>query len=191
MLRAVYDACVLYPAALRDFLVWVAILGQHRNVVQAHWTAQIHDEWTRTVLASRPDLSRSQVNRTCELMNAAVADCLVSGYEGLIDTLTLPDPDDRHVLAAAIHARANLIVTFNLSDFPPAALVTHGVAAIHPDAFVLQLAAADEAAVIQAAREQRATLKRPPKTPEEFVATFEKQGVPQTAALLRDVLDQI
>ena len=183
---ALIDACVLYPAPLRDYFVRLA----QARLFQARWTDAIHDEWTRNLIADRSDLSAERLARTRNLMNQAVRDCLVTGYEHLIDTSTFPDPDDRHVLAAAIHARANLIVTFNLSDFPPTILAAHGTAAIHPDAFAVQLAAADETTVFQAAREQRATLKRPPKTPEEFVATLDQQGLPQTAALLRRALDQ-
>jgi hypothetical protein len=81
------------------------------GLVRARWTDAIHDEWIRKVLQNRPDLTAQQLARTRELMNRAVPDCLVSGYEKLIDKLELPDPDDRHVLAAAIHARANVIVT--------------------------------------------------------------------------------
>ncbi len=96
----VYDACVLYPAALRDFLMRLAIEG----VCSARWTARIHDEWTRNVLANLPDVRPAGLRRTRDLMDAHVLDCLVEGYEPLIETLTLPDPDDRHVLAAAVTA---------------------------------------------------------------------------------------
>lgn len=108
-----YDACVLYPAPLRDLLMHVAVTDLYR----AKWTDAIHDEWTRNVLENRPDLKPEQLQRTRELMNAHVRDCLVTGYETLIEAVTLPDPDDRHVLAAAIRAGADLIVTFNLGIF--------------------------------------------------------------------------
>ena len=54
-------------------------------------------------------------------MDEHVPDCLVTGYEPLISGLSLPDADDRHVLAAAIHVGASLIITYNLSDFPASA----------------------------------------------------------------------
>ncbi|MBX9626148.1 MAG: PIN domain-containing protein, partial [Gemmataceae bacterium] len=109
---AVYDACVLYPAPIRDLLVHLAVL----DVVAARWTDAIHDEWVESLLADRPDLTRGQLERTRALMNTHVRDCLVTGYEDLVPTLTLPDPDDRHVLAAAVRAGAGAIVTFNLAD---------------------------------------------------------------------------
>ena len=95
---ALYDACVLYPAPLRDLLMHLAMT----DLFRARWTDQIHDEWISNLSINRPDLKRRQLERTRRLMNAHVLDCLVTGYEGLIDKLKLPDPNDRHVLAAAI-----------------------------------------------------------------------------------------
>ena len=113
-ITAIYDANVLYPAPLRDLLIRLAQAG----LVRARWTDTIHDEWLRNVLKDNPRLSAERLARTRSLMNDAVRDCLVSGYEDLTATLSLPDPDDRHVLAAAIRARADVIVTYNLCDFP-------------------------------------------------------------------------
>jgi hypothetical protein len=90
-------------------------LATTTSLFQPRWSAEIHREWMNHVLANRPDLSMERIERTRTLMDANVEDCLVTGYEGLISGLTLPDPDDRHVLAAAIHARAILILTFNSS----------------------------------------------------------------------------
>lgn len=110
---AVYDACVLYPAPLRDLLLHLALTDLYR----ARWSERIHDEWMRSVLASRPDLSAEKLARTRSLMDSAVPDCLVTGFEGLIEHVSLPDPDDRHVLAAAIRCQAGVIVTYNTRDF--------------------------------------------------------------------------
>lgn len=95
---AVYDACVLYPAPLRDFLMWLALSGHFR----AKWSLEIHNEWKRNLLKNRPDLTAEQLDRTSELMDQALPDARLSGYEELIQGLTLPDVDDRDVLAAAI-----------------------------------------------------------------------------------------
>lgn len=120
MLRptVIYDACVLYPAPLRDFLLQLACEGLFR----ARWTHAIHEEWTRNLLKAHPDLNPKALARTCQLMDRAVPNALIKGHETLIEGLALPDPDDRHVLAAAIHGRAQMIVTFNLKDFPATAL---------------------------------------------------------------------
>lgn len=111
---ALYDACVLYPAPLRDLLLQLSL----SHLFRARWSASIHDEWIRNVLQDRPDLTSEQLNRTRSLMDAAVPDALVRGYAKLVATLELPDPEDRHVLVAAICGRCDVIVTFNLRDFP-------------------------------------------------------------------------
>ena len=183
----VYDACVLYPAPLRDLLVHLALV----DAVRAKWTDAIHDEWTRSVLADRPDLTAVQLQRTRDLMDSHVRDCLVSGYEELIPTLTLPDAGDRHVLAAAIHSGASTIVTFNLVDFPATILQPLGVEAIHPDVFVVQLIEESHHKVIEAVRRQRAMLRKPPKTVEEFLATLAQCQLPATAAALRQYAEQM
>ncbi|HVZ31726.1 MAG TPA: PIN domain-containing protein [Polyangiaceae bacterium] len=138
-LIVVYDACVLYPAPLRDLLLRIAVTG----LIRARWTERILDECFRNIVAARPELDPTALERTRELMNRAVPDCLIRGYEGLIDGLSLPDPDDRHVLAAAIRAGAQLIVTSNMRDFPENALAPYGIEAKDPDDFVIdQLRAA-------------------------------------------------
>jgi hypothetical protein len=106
------------------------------DLFRAKWTDAIHEEWITGVLKARPDLTREQLHRTRDLMNSHVRDCLVAGYESLIPALTLSDPDDRHVLAAAIRAGAYLIVTFNLKDFPAEALALFGIEAQHPHEFL-------------------------------------------------------
>jgi predicted nucleic acid-binding protein len=179
-LTALYDACVLYPAPLRDLLMWLALT----DLFRARWTDAIHDEWIRTVLKDRPDLRREQLERTRDLMNANVRDCLVTGYEELIEAISLPDPDDRHVLAAAVHGRADVIVTFNLSDFPPAILRRYGIEAQHPDDFVTHLLDLDAARVYAAVRNQRLTLTNPPRTAEELLETLRQQQLVQTVAQL-------
>lgn len=173
---AVFDACVLYPAPLRDFLMWLALSGRFR----ARWTAQIHDEWVRNLLKNRPELDPAHLQRTVDLMNQAVPDGLVTGHESLIAGLTLPDPDDRHVLAAAIRCGAGVIVTFNKRDFPTETLAPFGVEVQHPDEFIDNLFDLDQAVVVAAAQKQRSTLKSPPIDAERYLDILRKQGLIQT-----------
>lgn len=179
---AVYDANVLYPAPLRDFLMHLALTGVYR----ARWTAEIHEEWKRNLLLNRPDLSREQLDRTSSAMDRAVPDALVTGHESLCRSLNLPDPDDRHVLAAAIKCGASVIVTFNLKDFPSDVLESFEVEAMHPDDFIADLFDLDQAAVLQAAQAQRASLKNPPRTAREFLERLSLQGLTQSVKLLSD-----
>ncbi|HET8777239.1 MAG TPA: hypothetical protein VFN76_06225 [Candidatus Limnocylindria bacterium] len=120
-------------------------------------------------------------------MTQAVADCMVSGHEGLIDGLELPDPDDRHVLAAAIRAGAQGVVTFNLRDFPAEVLAAYEVEAIHPDDFVLDLLDLRPAAVATAVQEQARALKNPPMTPDRVLDILRRNGLVQSVAKLREL----
>jgi hypothetical protein len=176
----VYDACVLYPASLRDLLVRLALT----DIFQARWTDQIHDEWIRNLLNDRPDIKPASLARCRQLMDLHVPDCLVTGHESLIESLRLPDPEDRHVLAAAIQAGAGFIVTFNLEDFPAPILGPLGIEAIHPDEFVSRLWAEHPDALLEAARLQRAGLRNPPKSATEYLETLKGCNLLKTAALL-------
>jgi predicted nucleic acid-binding protein len=176
----IFDACVLYPAPLRDLLMWLGLSGRFR----ARWSARIHEEWQRNLLKKRADLTREQIERTARLMDAAIPDALVEGYEDLIAGLDLPDPDDRHVLAAAIRCGASVIVTFNERDFPGQALAPFGIEAQHPDAFVDDLFDLDPAAVIQAAQRQRKQLRHPPMEIDRYLDVLLKQGLVQTCRAL-------
>lgn len=182
MIKVVYDACVLYSAPLRDLLMQLALA----DIFYARWTDRIHDEWVRNLLANRPDLSPERLARTRRMMNEHVIDSLVEDYESLIETLELPDPDDRHVLAAAIRAEASFIVTFNIADFPASILEKYHIEALAPDNFIALLIKISPVAVLEAVAIRRKELSRPPKSVEEYLATLEKQRLPQTVAFLRE-----
>jgi len=183
-LCVVYDACVLFPAPLRDLLMRVA----HAGLVRARWSENILDECFRNILIVRPELEPKVLARTRQLMNAAVADCVVVDYEPLVEGLELPDPDDRHVLAAAIHGGASTIVTMNLRDFPERCLAPHAVEARHPDDFVLDLIETAPGAVASIVVEQAAALKNPPRSPAELLETLRNQGLVRSVAKLRELL---
>ena len=116
---------------------------------------------------------------------------LVGGYESITPTLTLPDPNDRHVLAVAIHVKAEYIVTFNLSDFPQTVLSPYGIKAVSPEEFVLRLIHDEPHHVLQTVRDHRLSLKNPPKTPAEYLSALEKQGMPKTVAFLREHEEEV
>lgn len=158
----------------------LALSGLYR----ARWTDRIHDEWIRAVLRKRPELSDALLEKR-QQMNFAVPDSLVVGYEGLEAGLTLPDPDDRHVLASAIFCGAGTIVTYNIKDFPEEALAPHGITAQHPDQFIEHAFDLNSAAVLHAVRDHRASLKNPPKTVEELFDGYLEVGLATTVAALR------
>lgn len=177
---AVYDACVLYPAPLRDFLMWLALSGRFR----ARWMKEIHCEWKRNLLKNRTDLTMEQLDRTSDLMDRAIPEACVIDYEDLVTGLTLPDRDDRHVLAAAIRCGAGVIVTFNLKDFPDVLLAPFGIEAQHPDEFVENLFHLDPSAVVAAAQRQRQQLKNPVMDIESFLNLLQRQGLSRSVQAL-------
>lgn len=183
----VLDACVLYPASLRNLMMWLA----WNDVIRARWTEAIHEEWMRNVLTNHPDLTREQLERTRRMMDEAAGESLVEGYEGIIDGLSLPDPDDRHVLAVAIHAQAEAIITWNLKDFPMATVAAFGIAIQTPDEFVCDLLETNGDAVLEAMREHRASLKNPPKISAEYLANLAAQGLTKCSVLLQEHLGRL
>jgi predicted nucleic acid-binding protein len=180
MISAVLDACVLYPASLRNFLLTLAAV----RLFETFWTEEIRDEWINSLLRKRPDLKEDLV-RIRRRMDMHFPDALVRGYESITPTLELPDPKDRHVLAAAIYAKIECIVTFNLKDFPESALAPYQVKAISPDNFVLSVIEYNTKVFIETVAIHRASLSRPPKTADEYIVTLEKQRLPKTVAFLR------
>ena len=183
----IYDACTLYPAPLRDLLVELATA----NLFRAQWTEEIQKEWIEALVRKEPQRDRAKLERTRELMNAAVLDGCLSGYEYIIPSITLPDPNDRHVVAAAIHAKAHAIITFNLKHFPADVLNPLNLEAIHPDDFIIAQYDLSEAAVLQAASRCCRRLKNPPKTGKEYLDTLLGQQLPKTVAALRPFEDII
>ena len=176
---ALYDACVLYPAPLRDLLVELACT----NLFRARWTDRIHEEWLRNLIEGRPDLDPDRLRRTAKLMNEAVEDCLIAGYEDLIPSIALPDEEDRHVVAAAITGRVDVIVTANLKDFPSAVLEPFGIEVQHPDVFIRHVMDLDMNA-IAAVKLVRERLRNPPFTVDAYLNILAQQGLPETVSFL-------
>jgi hypothetical protein len=164
---------------LRDLLLQLAFTGLY----QARWSAEIDDEWTRNLLAARPELA-DRIERTRAAMHRALPDALVTGYTDLIPQLSLPDSNDRHVLAAAITATAEVIVTFNLRDFPEVALAPYGLMAQHPDAFLQTFIATIPSGVVAAVRECLMRLTHPPVTAADYLKVLRHLGLMETAAFL-------
>ena len=181
------DANVLYPAPMRDLLLQLAVT----DIFRARWTADIHREWIDALLLNQPRRDQAALERTRDKMDSATRDCLVTGYHSLIPSLQLPDPDDRHVLAAAIVGRCDAIVTQNLRDFPDEALAPHGIEAVHPDAFLHAQVGLEPAIFCTAVRKVRARLKNPPYSIDEYLDTLTRQGLVATVSELRKFADFI
>jgi CO dehydrogenase/acetyl-CoA synthase alpha subunit len=185
---AVLDACVLYSIAMTDALLSRATAG----LFAAKWTTRFEDEWVRALENSRPDLiGRLDVRRDC--MRAAIPDWEIASehWQRLDVVVELPDPGDRHVLAAAIAGHADCIVTDNLRDFPADILQPFEIEAIDPDTFIVHQWDLHPVAAISAFKRMRARRKKPESTPDEFATMLERAGLPATADRLREAAELI
>jgi hypothetical protein len=162
---ALLDACALFPAALRDTL----LRAVERGLYAGRWTEAILEELVRNLVA-HGGVTPASAEALRAAIRGAFPNALVAGYEHRIEGLT-NHPKDRHVLAAAIHSGATVIVTSNLRDFPQLALAPYGIAAQSPDDFLCTLLDAFPEQMEQIIAEQAAGLKRPPKTPEDVFSS--------------------
>lgn len=182
------DACALFPICVCDALMSVAATG----IYAAKWTRRIDDEWTRSLEAQRGK-PKGTFDVRRDLMHDACPDWEVpeSAWRSLEESLSLPDSDDRHVLAAAVAGHADCIVTFNLRDFPEQAVAQFGIEVLHPDAFLISQLDLDPLRVLPAFKKMRARLCNPDLTPEAFAESIERNGLPQTALFLREAAELI
>lgn len=184
---AVCDACILYPFHLRNVIVQAAV----DRLVQARWTNEIHDEWMRNLIANVPDLSVERLNTTKQLMTIALPDATVSEYEKHIETISLPDPDDRHVVAAAIEAKATHILTWNLRHFPVPILKAHGLVRQTPDAFLADLYDRVPQLLLASLANARRNLSKSGLSAEAFLDVLRDQKLTQLDKRLRGHLDDL
>lgn len=182
------DANVIYGQYLRSFMMFLA----QTRIVRFKWTERILDECFENLKKRRPDIDPAKFDRTKSIMMTQVLqDALVTDFEAMEAGLELPDPDDRHVLAAAIKCGAQTIVTFNTKDFPTSALQTWGIEAMRPDEFVLDLLDLSPLKVEQATMNMQRSLLAPPMEIGELLDLLSRDGLTRSTEALRERLDQI
>ena len=184
---AVFDACILYPFHLRNIVVQAAV----DRLVEAHWTDEIHDEWMRNLAGGAPAIPFERLQATRRLMDDALPGAIVIGYADLIPTVNLPDPDDRHVLAAAIKTGASVILTWNLRDFPATALKKHGLRRQTPDAFLSDLYDQTPDLVVGSLANARRNLNKSRVSASDFVDILNNQKLRQFAKRARSRLTDL
>lgn len=182
----VYDSCVLFSNCLRDTLIRVAGAG----LVRARWTDEILDETFRAVQSKRT-VDPAALSVTRERLKAAVPDCIVTGFEGLADGIQLPDPGDRHVVAAAIRCGAQSIITDNLKDFPRSALAPYNIEAMSPDEFVLDLLDLAPVKMLEILTTQAAALKNPPLTLDDVLQRLRRCGLHESVAKVHELRERL
>ncbi len=178
---ALIDTNILYSAGIRDILLQVAI----SELFEPKWSPDIRDELIDTFRKIRPDINPQRIERIWTEMNHFFPKANITGYEYLIDDLDLPDPDDRHVLAAAIHAACGYIVTEDRKHFPLVALESYGVIRLRPDDFLLMLLHSNPDDFIDAVRVVMARLTSPPYSVEEYLTMRTQDGLVNTVKELR------
>ena len=173
----VLDACVLVPVTLADTLLRIA----ERDLYRPLWSARIVAEAVDAIVEVHPDIRPEQVQRRFVDMDGAFEDASVEGWEDLEDTVTLPDADDRHVVAAAVRGRADAIVTANIRDYPPDVVGPLDIEVIYPDAFLLDQLDLAPRTVLEVLREQAGHTRQPALSPVDLVARLARAGVPAFA----------
>jgi predicted nucleic acid-binding protein len=184
---AVLDANVLYAAFIRDVLLSLFAAGLY----EAKWTHEIHDEWVRNLLADRPHINPEMLAQTVVRMNGINPSPLVEDYQVIVAQLELPDPGDRHILAAAITAKAKRIVTWNLKDFPQQVLDEFGIAAESPDDFLADLIIHDPEAVVLALRKMRERMLRPKVDAKMLLGRLSQNRLQRSRRLLERFVDEL
>lgn len=178
----VLDTNVIYPLWTRDLLMWFA----HYDLYTPKWSQNIFIEWNNVMI--RKGNSEAEAHKRTNAMNKAFPDALVENYEVLIESLNLPDMDDRHVLAAAIKTNANLIITNNLKDFPNEYLINFGLKAKAPDDFFTDIIDLNHDLSLQAFRNLVLNKKNPPYNEYEVLDIFRNNGLNETADYLHTLI---
>jgi predicted nucleic acid-binding protein len=177
---ALVDSCVLHSACCRDLLIQLDIDG----LLRLRWSKQILLEVEYSVLRRRPDLSSTQLRRTFALMNQTCPYALTESDIDLIGNKTLPDPNDNHILASALQAHAQIILTFNLKDFPSTILSTYGIKAAHPDNWFVSLHHNRPSELKSCTEKCRGRLRAPALSPKEYKAELKRAGLPHLSSLI-------
>jgi hypothetical protein len=180
---AVLDACVLYQLAIADSLMSIAVTG----LFAAKWTKKIEEEWMRSLEKDRPEI-KGRLGSRRDDMREAVPDWEIpeASWNSIVSSLTLPDPNDVHVLAAAIMGHADCIVTRNHQDFPESVMAVYGIDILDPDEFIVNQWDLENICVMAAFKSMRARRKKPTESVEDFARTLERNGLPATAQKIRE-----
>ncbi len=178
----VLDTNVIYPLWIRDLLLWFAFY----ELYTPKWSKNIFDEWISVM--KRKGIEGKEIKKRTKKMNLAFPDALVLNYESLIDTLELPDKNDKHVLAAAIKTNADLIITNNLKDFPKDYLLGFGLKAKNPDDFLTDIIDLSHKLSVQAFKKLVLNKKNPPYNEYDVLDILRNNGLKGTADYLHALI---
>lgn len=178
----VLDTNVIYPIDIRDLLFWFASY----DLFTPKWSKHIFSEWEKVM--KRKEIPDEEIKKRISKAQRAFPDALVENYETLVDSLTLPDEKDRHVLAAAIKTNANVIVTNNIKDFPNDYLSSFGLTAKAADDFITDTIDLNNELAVEAFRALVLNRTNPNLDEFEILDRFRKNGLVATANYLHALL---
>lgn len=181
---ALLDANVLFPVRVRDVLFSFA----HEGLFRARMTEEILDEWRRNLVRLKPSVEAS-IDRQIAIIREDFDECLVTGHMPLVAGLALPDKDDRHVLAAAIRCSAQVIVTENHRDFPPAVLDDYSIETVGADDFLVGTYQLYPIEAARTLRKIRTRYRKPPMSASDFLFDLTRSGLPKLAAIARQNIE--
>lgn len=184
---ALIDASALFGALKRNLLLSLA----EADLYRVRWSAQILDETERALaehFAERGEQAAAEkAKHSRQGIELAFPDASVSGHEALIDCMhALRDPNDRHVLAAALKTRASIIVTENLRHFPTQALWPLDLEAKSSDEFIADTIDLDIGRAVAAVRQMRERFNRPEMSADDLLLLMEARGLTLTVNMLRE-----
>lgn len=192
MFTALLDTNVLWPSLQRDFLLSLAAESLYRPV----WSTGILEELVECEVRKRvkggagPTAAEAAAKQLTAAMSVAFDDSCITGWEGLVGTYGLPDPDDEHVLAAAVVGGAGAIVTENHKDFPEA-LIPNGINITSPQRFALDTVSVHPAAAWVAINRMGERFRNPVMTSDQILDVLaECYGMGEAVALLRECRSQ-
>lgn len=177
---AVLDTNVLYPVIIRDILFWFA----YYDMFTPAWSKHIFKEWEEVIRRKDPNMADEDIFKQVTKANLAFPFAEVKNYEALIKQLTLKDPDDCHVLAAAIKINANIIVTQNLQDFPEGYLSTFNIGVKHPDDFICDIIDLNPRVAIEAFKAMVLNKANPDLDEYQVLDMLRNNGLKQSADYL-------
>jgi predicted nucleic acid-binding protein len=178
---AFFDTCTLYGSTLNDLLLWLAEGGAFRPL----WSEGVMTELRKNLVEAGH--APALVDKRVGTMRAAFPDAMVDGYEELIDGMTC-DEKDRHVLAAAVRANAEVLVTFNVRDFPSGSVDAYDIEIVHPDVFLLDQLDLYPRLTLDTVRRLVEIYDAPPVSVNELLEMLDRSGVPRFVEEIRRFL---
>lgn len=182
-MKILLDANVLYPPTLRDLIFFMS----HDGFIQPFWSSKIIEEWTSNVSKQLSTSQRKSLKEVQLEMSINFPNGLIQDYEYLIESIHLNDLDDRHVSAAAIHGKVDVLLTFNTRDFPKSGLRKYGITPIHPDRFLCDIIPKHHSRVLGAIDAMVLTHRYTGASRDSLIAALHNRGLIKSMRMLRAV----